>query len=407
MQKIIRAKDSYLIDDKGNEIIDCTSGGSYVSHIGYGVEEVINRISDEAIKLSVFGIRDLSTESEEGLKILLKDIIEKDIIDIMIFPSWEEAFKNVLKLIRNYSLKHKVTIDEKIIIYSGSRYTFQSNSIRIPPPFCYRCPYEAEISTCGLLCIEKFENKIIETGPEKITAFIAEPITSFSPAIVKAPFGYYEHVCELCQKYNIIFVVDEKVTCGGRTGQFFAIDHSEINPDIIITGNGLSGGYLPIGALIVLAGLQNKINTTANNINDIFSIRGSSIACACSISALTFLQKEGLVANAKWIGDYLLESLKTSLKEPVVDNVRGLGLYIAIDIISENTTISNGRNIADFICDEAMKMGLLLSVPDHSKDDNYSTIICAPTLNIGEKETNKIIESINVAITNCSKIYQL
>ena len=115
---------------------------------------------------------------------------------------------------------------------------------------CYRCPYGLSYPECGLPCAEELERIIKYEGPDTVAAFLIEPIVGTTSCATMPPIEYMKRIREICDKYNVLFCVDEVITGFGRTGKNFAMDHFGVVPDLISVAKGLGGGYVPIGAVI-------------------------------------------------------------------------------------------------------------------------------------------------------------
>ena len=121
----------------------------------------------------------------------------------------------------------------------------------IAPPYCYRCPLGKEYPSCAVACADELENAILAEGPDRVAFFIAEPVMG-AGGVIPAPKEYWTRIRQICDKYDVLMVADEVITGAGRTGKRFACEHWDVRPDIISCAKGISGGYLPLGAVIVL-----------------------------------------------------------------------------------------------------------------------------------------------------------
>ena len=124
------------------------------------------------------------------------------------------------------------------------------NMPHIPPAYCYRCPFEMTRDTCNLKCARALETEIRQQGEENVAAFVAEPVVGTALGAVPAPDGYFQVIREICDKYDVLLIVDEVMSAWGRIGHWFGIEAWGVTPDIIATAKGLTGAYATLAATI-------------------------------------------------------------------------------------------------------------------------------------------------------------
>ena len=133
------------------------------------------------------------------------------------------------------------------------------NFPHIMPPYCYRCPFHKQSpEQCGIECAYELERTINQEGPENISAFISEPVSGSSLAGVHPPKAYYRIIREICDRYQVLMIMDEVMTGFGRTGKNFGIDHREVVPEMIAVGKGMTGGNAPAGGHIEQNNLEGS-----------------------------------------------------------------------------------------------------------------------------------------------------
>ena len=121
----------------------------------------------------------------------------------------------------------------------------------VAPAYCYRCPFDDTYPTCALACADDLERTLLQVGPEHVAAFIAEPIVGAAAGALVPPPGYLAQIQEICARYDVLFIADEVITGFGRTGRYFAMEHWGVVPDLMTVAKGMSGGYAPLGAVVV------------------------------------------------------------------------------------------------------------------------------------------------------------
>ena len=225
-----------------------------------------------------------------------------------------------------------------------------------------------------LIALEKsFQDK-------NVAAFMVEPIQG-EAGVVIPDVGYLTGVRELCTEYNVLFIADEIQTGLARTGKMLACDHENVRPDILILGKALSGGILPVSA--VLADDEIMMNIKPGEHGSTYG--GNPLACAVAITALTVLKEEKMAENAETMGQ-LLRSELTKLQSPYITTIRGKGLLNAIVIKHSNPDASWD------LCLALMKNGLLAK-PTHGDKIRF-----APPLLINKEQIMECVEMIDGAL---------
>ena len=204
----------------------------------------------------------------------------------------------------------------------------------IPAPTCYRNPFGIDDEAYGEFCAQYLEQQIQHEGPEYVAAFIAEPLMQANGVQIPPP-GYLQRVQEICSKYEVLFIVDEIITGFGRTGEWFASIHFGIEPDIMTSAKALTAGYIPMGAVII----KPEIADALPIFRHVHTFSGHLAAVAAANATIAVYERENLIARAKENGAYFLDALKTELeKHPIVGQVRGLGMWLAVDLTADKKT---------------------------------------------------------------------
>jgi taurine--2-oxoglutarate transaminase len=223
-------------------------------------------------------------------------------------------------------------------------------------------------------------------NPESVAAIIVEPITGTNGIIVP-PDGYLQGLRDVCDRYGIVLIFDEVMSGFGRTGEWFACDHWGVTPDILCVAKGLNSGYVPLGAMVIRKHLADW--TRHNSFPGGLTYSGHPLACASGVASLKVYQRDGIVQNAAERGRQMAERLQLMMdKYPVIGEIRGKGLFWAIELVNDRTTREpyvpfNAKGAANQpmarLMGEAMQRGLFLS--------GFSNIIrLAPPLIITEDE---------------------
>lgn len=218
-----------------------------------------------------------------------------------------------------------------------------------------------------------------------VAGFMVEPIQGEAGVIIPEP-GYLSKAFSLCQQSNVLFIADEIQTGLGRTGASLACDHEHVHPDILLLGKALSGGFMPVSAVLA----NNEIMLTIKPGEHGSTFGGNPVACAVASEAIDILEDEQLAENAQMRGEELQDQLKhLQTKYPIIREIRGKGLLCAIEINSDEES-----PLAWEICMELMKNGLL------AKPTHGNKIRLAPPLCITSEEISMAVKIIDKSLAN-------
>jgi adenosylmethionine-8-amino-7-oxononanoate aminotransferase len=382
---LVRGEGVYVFDDKGRRYLDAI-GGVGVVNIGHGVPEVVEAITDQARRLafSYGGLMD--NEPRQALARKLQDWAPPSMGQTKtIFTSGgAEANEAALKLAYQYHWERGNRTKYKVIgrwqSYHGNTIATLSMSGRtswrrmhtpylldfphVQPPYCYRCPFNLSCSDCGVACAQELRRVIRQEGPEKIAAFIVEPVIGTSMSAVVPPADYYPMVREICDEYDVLLICDEVMSGLGRTGYNWGIDHWGVTPDIITTAKGISGGYVPLAATILSERVWQAIAAGSGHVMHSTTYGGNPLACAAGVATLNYIEAHSLVARAGRMGGLLLERLRELQQEsPYIGDVRGLGLFAGLELVLDKATRQVPPpewNLGERIEIRAMEHGLLV-----------------------------------------------
>jgi adenosylmethionine-8-amino-7-oxononanoate aminotransferase len=229
------------------------------------------------------------------------------------------------------------------------------------------------------------EEAIVREGPDTVAAFIAEPV-SLPSRITIPPSNYWPRVRKICDKYDVLLVFDEVVTGFGRTGKWFAGEHWNVEPDLIILSKGITSGYLPLGALGMSEEFAASIPSTREPILHGFTTGGHPVACDVALRNIEIIEQERLVENAEHIGTYLRDQLDAlGRRSNSLANVRGLGVLAGADLMADRAAaepFSADVRIGEWIIDrlrqertimraygETLAIGLPLSATQADVDE--------------------------------------
>ncbi len=359
---IDHAEGIYLYDTEGHRYIDGAAGSSVVVNIGHGVQSVTEAMYQQSQKFCFGAPHLFSNAKQEELGDLVASRAPGSMRNncrTWFGTTGTDAVDSAIRLARQYFLaleqpsKYAVIArwqgfhGNNIFVSGVHGHTFRRKSYfpmyvnmpHIPPAYCYRCPFELTYPACRLKCARALETMINETGEENVAAFIAEPVVGAALGAVPAPEGYFEVIREICDKHNVLLIVDEVMTAWGRVGYWFGIEHWGVTPDIIATAKGMSSGYTPISSTIAKEAIWQVIEASKLPFLAGHTMNQNPVSCAGAIEAIKYVEEHDLLSKSTQTGAYLLKRLNDLVDEfEIVGQARGLGMMCGIEFVQDKKT---------------------------------------------------------------------
>ncbi|MBI5366406.1 MAG: aspartate aminotransferase family protein [Planctomycetes bacterium] len=223
---------------------------------------------------------------------------------------------------------------------------------------CYRCPLKLAYSTCGIACLDFVRQQIKSATAGSLAAIIAEPMQGTAGNIVPPP-EFIPGVRALAKELGALFIADEMITGMGRTGKWFAVNHTNTVPDIMTVGKGLGAGF-PVSGLISTEEIT-QAKPYAKPSSSSSSYGGNAFASAAANVTLKTIAEEGLVEHSARMGEYFLARLRGMQERlRIIGDVRGRGLFLGMDLVKDRTTKEplDGK-MTEWIYMECLRRGLL------------------------------------------------
>jgi len=338
------AKGCWFWTPEGKRFLDFNSQLMCVN-IGHGDERVIRAIAQQAETLA-YANPFMATEARARLGRKLAEICPGD-IDVFFFTNGgAEANENAIKIARQYTGRHKVmsfyrsyhggTSGAMMLTGDPRRWAAEPG---MPGVVHVLNPYHGIQRGWDTtdVALANIEETIQLEGPDKIAAFFLEPVTGTNGVLVP-PDGFIQGIRDLCTKYGILMVADEVMSGFGRTGEWFAVDHWRVVPDLMTMAKGLTSAYVPLGAV----GMRRAI---ADHFRDKVFYGGLTynshpLGCATALATLQVYEDDNLCDNARRMGA-VMKSLMADLQEkhPIVGAVRSLGLFGVIELVKDRESM--------------------------------------------------------------------
>jgi len=367
---IATGRGAMVEDVDGNRYLDFMAGIA-VSSTGYNHPKVVAAVQEQAGKFlhicgSDFYFEGMASLCERLARLAPGSAPKR----VFLTNSGTEAVEGAIKLAR-YFTGRKALIGFKGAFHGRSTGALALTSSKsrqragmgpllpdvhhVAFGYCYRCEFSKTFPSCGLFCVDHIERDLFgrHLDPTEVAAIFVEPVQGEGGYIVP-PQGWMEAVRALCDKYGILLIADEVQSGIGRTGKMWAIDHTGVVPDMVLTAKGLGSG-MPIGAIIA----TEAITTWKKGAHG--STFGGNPVCVAAALATLDLVEGGLMANARVMGERLLAGIrKLADKYPTVGDVRGMGLMLGIEFVKDRATRERNPELVERLVNKSFERGLLL-----------------------------------------------
>jgi len=347
---IARASGCEVFDHEGKRLLDFSSQ-LVNTNIGHSHPKVVQAIKDQAETLATVAPQHAVLVRGEAAKRVLEKAGPK-FSKVFFTNGGADANENAIRAARLFTGRNKVLSTYRSYHgNTGSSIVATGDWRRMPNeyatghvhffgPFAYRSEFwstsEQEESQRALHHLERV---IQSEGPQTIAALLLETVPGTAGVLVP-PAGYLEGVRELCDRYGIVFIADEVMAGFGRTGHWFSHHAFGITPDIITFAKGVNSGYVPVGGMIMTPDIATFFDATVFPGGLTYS--GHPLAMASIIASIDAMEEEGIVDNAKMIGEkHLGPGLhELAKKHPIIGEVRGMGVFWALDLVGDPQTKS-------------------------------------------------------------------
>ena len=430
---MVRGEGCYLEDAQGNRYLDAMAG-LWCVNIGYGRRELAETAAAQMTELAYLAP---TMTHAPGAQLADKLLTLLDWRGKVYFSaSGSEANEAAFKIARQYHMQsgeaggaNRYKIISRHRAYHGNTLGAMSATgqaerkigygpmapgfIHIPPPYPYRAhaatrgrrngsaSNDVSLAEHGIACAQALEETIIYEGPKSVAALIMEPIISGGGVLVP-PDEYLPLVREICDEYGVLLIFDEVVSGLGRTGELFGHHHWRVQPDIITMAKGLSSGYLPLAATAVQEHIFDAFLGEADELRHFRHINtfgGHPVSTAVGLRNLEIVEDEGLVENARRVGEYALAQLNNLSSHPWVGEARGRGLLMGVELVADKATkepLGDAEMLA--ILGRCKQAGVILGRNGNTVPGLCNILIIAPPLVVTQAEIDHIVEALVFAL---------
>jgi len=405
---------SYFWDFDGNKYLDFSSQLVF-TNIGHQHPKVIKAIQEQAALYTTVAPQHANeARGEAAQRITARAGAHHN--KVFFTNGGADGVENAIRMARLHTNRHKVLSFYRS--YHGNTTSaiastgdprrwpneYAYGHVHFFGPYLYRSPFWAttEQEECTR-ALEHLEQVIIFEGPHTIAAILVESVVGTAGVLVP-PVGYLEGVRALCDKYGIMWIADEVMAGFGRTGKWFAYQHSTVEPDLIVFAKGVNSGYVPLGGVII----SDEIAATFND--RVFpgglTYSGHPLAAAAAVATIDVMTEEKMVENAAAIGENVIKPLLAELmaKHKVIGEVRGKGVFWALDLVTDRQTraplapYGSSSPAMNELVAACKKLGLFPFT-------NYNRMHICPPCNVSEAEIREGFTILDKAFASIAHYY--
>jgi adenosylmethionine-8-amino-7-oxononanoate aminotransferase len=407
-----RGEGCWIIADDGRRFLDA-SGQAAVVSIGHGVAEIGRAMAEQSSQIAFAHTSQFHNAPAEKLAERLLAMAPPNFRNggrVYFTSGGSEATETAIKLVRQYCLeagrKDRYRVLSRRQSYHGSTLGAMSVSGNvsrrapyepllaewghIAPCFCYHCPFEKAFPQCELACAEDLQTQFGSAKKTDIAAFIFEPVVGATLGAAVPPEGYAARIAEICRTNGIFLIADEVMTGIWRTGKPFAVQHWGVEPDLILVGKGVAGGYAPLGAVLVSARVVEAFERGTGAFMHGFTYQAHPVSTAAGNAVLDYIETHKLFDRVNTAGRNLRGALAPLEAHPNVGDVRGLGLLLGVEFVKDKARrepFPREQNIAEKIRQACLEESVL-TYPTQGCVDGLrgDHILLAPPFTISPEE---------------------
>jgi taurine--2-oxoglutarate transaminase len=336
-------------DYQGNEFLDFSSQLVYLN-LGHQHPDLVRAIQNQAGRLATIQ-PSMASDVRGELARRIAEVAPGDLDKVFFTNGGADANENAIRMARAYTGKRKVLAAYRsyhgntttAITATGDprRWTNEPGDGSVQHffgPYAYRSPFHSSNPVEeAQRALEHLEQTIVLEGASTIAAIILETVVGTNGVLVPPP-GYLQGVRDLCDKYGIVYIADEVMVGFGRIGEWFAVNKFGVTPDLITFAKGVNSGYVPLGGVVISQKIAARFDTVAFQGGLTYS--GHPLACAAGVATFEVFERDGILERVRDLGERVVAPRMKELaaKHPSVGDVRGVGLFWAIELVRNRET---------------------------------------------------------------------
>lgn len=393
---VVGARGVYLEDMQGRQIMDFH--GNSAHQVGYGHPRVIAAIKAQLDTLP-FCPRRYTNAAAVELAQRLGALAPENLKKVLFCPGGTSAIGIALKLARVVTGRHKtISLWDSFhgasldAISVGGEAMFRDGlgpllpgAHHVAPCDPTRCAFKCG-TACNLRCAEAVEEKLAAEGD--VGAVLIETVRCTDVQV--PPPDYYRLIRAACDRHGALLILDEIPIGLGRTGRFFAFEHYGVVPDIVVLGKGLGGGVVPVAAVIARTDYDIAQHTSLGH----YTHEKSSVGCAAALATLDVIRDEALVERSATLGAHALTRLhELAARHPLIGGVRGLGLLLGVELVTDRTSMAPARDAAEAVMYHCFAHGLSFKI------GQGNVLTLTPPLTLSLAELDRALDILAAALT--------
>lgn len=407
---VVDAEGCYFVDSTGRRYLDFSAQLMCVN-LGHKNQAVIHAIAEQAQKLAYISPA-CATDVRAQLSRLLLEVLPEGLTKFFFTTSGTDANEAAIKIARMYTGRTKII--SRYRSYHGStaasigatgdprRWPMEPGGkghgiIFAPEVNCYKCPLGHTYPGCGIACANYVEHMI--ENESDVAALLMEPVVGTNGVLVPPP-EYWPRLREICDRHGVLMIADEVMTGWGRTGEWFALSHWNVKPDILVTAKGITSAYIPLGLCATTAKIAAYFDDHYFALGHTYEAHPLTLAPA--IAAIEELRRLDLVRRSRELGVYLGEKLKPLADHhPSVGDIRGLGLFWAIDLVRNRDSKEPLNTMRDKIDGKPLivdKVGAEMRRLGVAVNPWISHLVLAPPLIITREQIDTAVGALDQAL---------
>lgn len=406
----------YLYDTDGKRYID-GSGGPLVVNVGHGRTEIVEAMTKQAQAAAYVHAIMFTSEPLEQYAKELATVVPLPNPRFYLLSSGSEVVEGAIKLARQIQIArgeekrhivlsrwqsyHGMTLGALAVSGRAALRAPYLDMIHdvphIPTPYVYRHP------STGAELADRLEEAIEAYGATNIAGFIAEPLSGASLGAAPAPEDYWPRIRSICDRHGVLLIADEVLVGMGRTGKWWALDHWNIVPDILVTSKGTASGYFPLGVIAAKGEDVEMIRQKLGDFNHGGTFSHHAVGAAAGLATLRILKREHLIENSAAMGSVLEKALRDELgSHPNIGDIRGRGLFWGLEIVKNRETkepFPYSEGVARRLWNRAFALGLVIYYSTGCADgQNGDVIMLGPPLIINEDQIGEMVGILRDAV---------
>jgi len=405
---IERAKGNYLYDTQGKRYLDgvsslwCNVHGHQVKEINEAIRSQLGKVAHSTmLGLSNIPAIELAGElisiAPKGLSRVFYSDSGSSAVEIALkiaFQYWQQAKRSALYALRKtkfltfVNAYHGDTIGSVSLggleLFHNIYKPLLFETLKVPAPYCYRCPHQLNVQECDIKCLSEIE-RLIKRHKNDLAAIVIEPLVQGAAGMITQPKGFIRAIRRLCDRYNVLMVADEVATGFGRTGRMFACEHENVTPDIMAVAKGITGGYLPLAATLTTEKVFKAFLGEFKDNKTFFhghTYTGNPLACSAALANLKIFRREKTLQKLQPKIKLLGKELQKFHRLKNVGDIRQCGFMAGIELVKDRETKEEfpyQARIGHQVILEARKQGVMLRPLG-------DVIVLMPPLSISIKE---------------------